>query len=64
MKLAVRIDGEGGNRARLRAERVRERAIRAALDALAEQQRLSSPREAGPMPESAPQATTSATARG
>ena len=64
MKLAVRLDGAGGNRARLRAERVRERAIRAALDALAEQQRLSSPSVAGPTPEGAPQATTSATPRG
>ena len=64
MKLAIRLDEAGGNRARLRAERVRERAIRAALDALAEQQRLRPPPVAGPMPEGAPPATTSATPRG
>ena len=42
MKLALRVDGFNGRLDRMRAERSRENAIRAALDILAEQERCRS----------------------
>lgn len=59
MKLALRVDGFNARLARMRAERTRENAIRAALDILAEQQRL----RASALPDDVPPEPVSPVAR-